>query len=325
VPDTKAEYEGSDIRDIPEFDMDNYRTVSEAEKDTISKDQLYRRGFSYRQVEKFIAEREMRLAGQILEQQVKDVAKVLDEKVTIEAGQRLIVKGQEPSSSLPDGFYRTAPAVETKPDEPDRRCGTCSHDEGAHRMNNPKGYRGCNSWDCTCEEFARKEDTPQKTLVDSQDEPIRPMDIQPEDAVTVELPASAPVLENVPLLDGEAPPRKPGGWHNGDWWQDKDHFYWNGRWLPRSEFPVKLDIPTEPRPEEPENDPVNHPSHYKLGGYEVIDILETFFATDPLLWQVGKYLLRAGRKDPAKEVEDLEKAEFYLKRRIENAKKGETE
>ena len=57
------------------------------------------------------------------------------------------------------------------------------------------------------------------------------------------------------------------------------------------------------------------PVHYTFGKYEVIDILEDWFPTDPLLWQVGKYIARAGRKGSA--VEDLEKAKFYLERKIE--------
>jgi hypothetical protein len=39
-----------------------------------------------------------------------------------------------------------------------------------------------------------------------------------------------------------------------------------------------------------------------------------WFPTDPLLWQVGKYIMRAGHKGPA--LEDLEKASWYLARRI---------
>ena len=36
-----------------------------------------------------------------------------------------------------------------------------------------------------------------------------------------------------------------------------------------------------------------------------------------------KYIVRAGLKDPSKEVEDLEKAVFYLNREIENLKSEE--
>jgi hypothetical protein len=61
---------------------------------------------------------------------------------------------------------------------------------------------------------------------------------------------------------------------------------------------------------------VSHPAHYTFGKYEVIDVLEDWFGSDPLLWQVGKYLARAGRKCDT--LEDLLKAQWYLKRRIDN-------
>ena len=67
------------------------------------------------------------------------------------------------------------------------------------------------------------------------------------------------------------------------------------------------------------NDPVNHPGHYTFGKYEVINVLEDWFPTDPLLWQVGKYIARAGRKGNL--VEDLKKAAWYLNRRIEKGGK----
>lgn len=66
-------------------------------------------------------------------------------------------------------------------------------------------------------------------------------------------------------------------------------------------------------------DNVNSPSHYNVQGkYEVIDVIED------QNWGEGfnrgnavKYLLRAGKKDPNKEIEDLEKARWYLDREIE--------
>lgn len=62
-------------------------------------------------------------------------------------------------------------------------------------------------------------------------------------------------------------------------------------------------------------DLINRPPHYANGRkYEPIDVLEDWFAADPLLWQVAKYISRAGRKGPA--VQDLKKAEYYLKRAI---------
>jgi hypothetical protein len=64
---------------------------------------------------------------------------------------------------------------------------------------------------------------------------------------------------------------------------------------------------------------VNHPSHY--GGsenvYEVIKVCEAWeLHQDAYLFNVVKYVARAGKKDPAKELEDLKKAAFYLDRRI---------
>ena len=67
-----------------------------------------------------------------------------------------------------------------------------------------------------------------------------------------------------------------------------------------------------------ENNLVSHPKHYTFGKYEVLDVLSDWFPNDPLLWQVGKYIARAAHKD--NEVQDLEKAMFYLKRRINNSK-----
>lgn len=64
---------------------------------------------------------------------------------------------------------------------------------------------------------------------------------------------------------------------------------------------------------------VNNPSHY--GGannpYEAVKVIEA--------WDLGfnlgntvKYVSRAGKKDPAKNIEDLEKARWYLDREIKN-------
>jgi hypothetical protein len=62
---------------------------------------------------------------------------------------------------------------------------------------------------------------------------------------------------------------------------------------------------------------ISHPDHY--GGqdnpYEAIKVIEA--------WNLGfnlgntlKYLARAGKKDPDKELEDLKKARWYLDREI---------
>lgn len=66
-----------------------------------------------------------------------------------------------------------------------------------------------------------------------------------------------------------------------------------------------------------ENDPVNHPAHYTSGKYEVIDVIEDW----KLPYHLGnavKYIARAGKKDPNKELEDLRKASWYLNRYIAN-------
>jgi len=63
------------------------------------------------------------------------------------------------------------------------------------------------------------------------------------------------------------------------------------------------------------NDAVNHPSHYTDGKIEVIDFIED----KGLNFHRGnavKYIARAGKKDPEKEVEDLQKAVWYLNREI---------
>jgi len=65
---------------------------------------------------------------------------------------------------------------------------------------------------------------------------------------------------------------------------------------------------------------VDHPSHY--GGadnpYEAIKVIEA--------WDLGfnlgnavKYMSRAGKKDPMKRLEDLQKARWYLEREIMKA------
>ena len=62
------------------------------------------------------------------------------------------------------------------------------------------------------------------------------------------------------------------------------------------------------------DDPVNHPRNYAVyKGLEVIDLAEQ------LNFNRGnavKYICRAGLKDPATEVEDLQKACWYIEREI---------
>ena len=66
---------------------------------------------------------------------------------------------------------------------------------------------------------------------------------------------------------------------------------------------------------------VDHPSHYrKDSGFEAIDVIEA--------WGLGfnlgnavKYISRIGLKDPQKEIEDLEKARWYIDREIQKRRK----
>lgn len=63
------------------------------------------------------------------------------------------------------------------------------------------------------------------------------------------------------------------------------------------------------------NDVVNHPSHYTDGKYETIDFIED----QGLGFHLGnavKYISRCGKKDPDKEIEDLQKAKWYIHRSI---------
>lgn len=70
-----------------------------------------------------------------------------------------------------------------------------------------------------------------------------------------------------------------------------------------------------------DNDPVNHPSHYTSGKYEVIDIIEDQLGADGIrgfcLGNAVKYICRAGKKDPSKTRQDLEKAIWYINHYLE--------
>lgn len=72
---------------------------------------------------------------------------------------------------------------------------------------------------------------------------------------------------------------------------------------------------------------VEHPKHYNdvEGMPEVWDILDAFFPDNPLVWNAGKYLLRAGRKDSNSEIQELEKMVQYAQRRIDKLKETENE
>lgn len=66
------------------------------------------------------------------------------------------------------------------------------------------------------------------------------------------------------------------------------------------------------------NDSVNNPAHYTKGNIEVIEFIEDQGFGDAFCrGNAIKYISRAGAKDPKKEIEDLEKARWYLQRAIE--------
>lgn len=67
---------------------------------------------------------------------------------------------------------------------------------------------------------------------------------------------------------------------------------------------------------------INHPNHY--GGenntYEAIKVIDAW-GLGFSLGNTVKYISRAGKKDPKKELEDLKKALWYLEHHIKNLEK----
>lgn len=68
------------------------------------------------------------------------------------------------------------------------------------------------------------------------------------------------------------------------------------------------------------SDNVNHPAHYNVGGYEVLDIIQAFVSDSGMsemdAYETGnviKYILRWPRKNG---IEDLKKARYYLNHMI---------
>jgi len=66
---------------------------------------------------------------------------------------------------------------------------------------------------------------------------------------------------------------------------------------------------------------VNHPDHYQSDNIEAIDIIEAF-ELNFHLGNVIKYITRADRKGD--DIEDLEKAKWYLQREINNRHKQQS-
>jgi hypothetical protein len=66
--------------------------------------------------------------------------------------------------------------------------------------------------------------------------------------------------------------------------------------------------------QEPEEDMVNNPPHYKSGGIDTIDFIESK-GLNYRLGNVVKYITRADHK--GNRMEDLKKALWYLQREID--------
>ena len=77
---------------------------------------------------------------------------------------------------------------------------------------------------------------------------------------------------------------------------------------------IDLSVVEEIIASEDTEDPIN-PSWYRSGKIEVIEFIEDK-SLGYCLGNAVKYIARAGKKDPTKEVEDLEKAKWYVERRI---------
>lgn len=69
---------------------------------------------------------------------------------------------------------------------------------------------------------------------------------------------------------------------------------------------------------------VDHPDHYQSSEYECIDVIESLGLCPGFsIGNAIKYLWRAGRK--GSDIEDLEKARWYLDREIERRTKCSTQ
>ena len=71
-----------------------------------------------------------------------------------------------------------------------------------------------------------------------------------------------------------------------------------------------------------EKEMVNHPNHYggESNPYEAIKVIDAW-DLDFCLGNTVKYISRAGKKHPDKELEDLKKALWYLQHKIDTLEK----
>ena len=83
---------------------------------------------------------------------------------------------------------------------------------------------------------------------------------------------------------------------------------------------VKIEKVGEKMETKTDKEMVNHPNHYNIGKFEVIDVIED--------WQLGfalgsaiKYIARCEHKE--NKLQDLKKASWYLQREIERLTRGD--
>lgn len=74
--------------------------------------------------------------------------------------------------------------------------------------------------------------------------------------------------------------------------------------------------------QEDSNDMINWPKHYNTGKIQPIDVIEDW-KLDFRLASALKYIARAGKKDPSKTKQDLEKCIWYVQRFIDKELKDE--
>jgi hypothetical protein len=92
--------------------------------------------------------------------------------------------------------------------------------------------------------------------------------------------------------------------------------------MPKTANTKSIEVTTKSAPDDSKpttvGSMVDHPPHY--GGssntYEAIKVIEAW-SLGFCLGNAVKYIARAGKKDPAKRLEDLKKAAWYLRREIE--------
>lgn len=97
--------------------------------------------------------------------------------------------------------------------------------------------------------------------------------------------------------------------------------------VPNSMIPALLVNATTASLDEPEHDPVNHPSHYTSSparcscgaSIECIQVIEHM---PHCLGAAVKYIWRCGIKEGADELEDLRKARWYIDREIQRRERA---